>query len=259
MGVCELASACKYLCWCHVWGSTCAWDSSASVHVGKHERTHMHMCPEESGGSLWVQGSLKHVSAHSECAWDSMQLASMIVFEGQKLLSWDTSINQSNKMPNWSPCFPSCNPFSTLQPVWAFKIANQITSLLGWKPSEGYWNKSKLLIIAWQIRPPSQSDLCGLISCHSAGRHLLPQSHRQEPLFLSFPPLAPLAAGRSPGSRFQPDIIHGAFSDHLPPGPLCAITPTSFLSSAKSAGSERGAETEWGVHRVLWGAAPRKE
>ena len=84
-------------------------------------------------------------------------LASMIVFEGQKLLSWDISINQSNKMPNWSPCFPSCNPFSTLQPVWAFKIANQITSLLGWKPSEGYWNKSRLLIMAWRICPPSQS------------------------------------------------------------------------------------------------------
>lgn len=42
-------------------------------------------------------------------AWDSMQLATMIVFAGEKLLGWDIYINQSNKMPDGSPCFPFCS------------------------------------------------------------------------------------------------------------------------------------------------------
>lgn len=49
-------------------------------------------------------------------AWDSMQLATIIIVAGEKLLGWGIYINQSNKMPNWPPCFPSCSLVSHSPP-----------------------------------------------------------------------------------------------------------------------------------------------
>lgn len=40
---------------------------------------------------------------------------------------------------------------------------------------------------------------------------------------------------------------------------LCPITPTSFLPSIRSVGSEADADTELGIYRASWGAALGKE